>query len=309
LDIEVLGPRVVRYGSISATPTAAKPRTVLAMLAMHANEQVPVDLLINELWGNAPPSTAKTILQTYVMQLRKLISRAIGAAHIDEQRDAKRELVTMPGGYVLAASPDSVDRWHFERIVAAAHRARERGEIEAAARQFAEALDCWRGRALLDVQVGDHLRIDLQRLEEARLNAMDCRIEADLRLGRHHELLGELAALVQKYPSHEGLTAHLMVALYRSGRRSDALDVYQTLHTSLDELGLEPSPPLRRLHHTMLVCDRGSSELVDNRTATSAQPSARGTGQEQPSTPGRAGRIPVALASISWQANGMTAGG
>jgi SARP family transcriptional regulator, regulator of embCAB operon len=280
------------------------------MLAMHANEPVPMENLIHELWGKTPPSTAKTTVQTYVMHIRKLISRALAAVRLEGQRQAKQELVTTPGGYELMTSPDGVDRWHFERFTSAGHRAREKGDYETASKQFCEALNCWRGRALADVQVGEHLKIDIQRLEEARLNALDCRIEADLRLGRHHELLGELAAVVRQYPSHEGLTAHLMAALYRSGRRWDALEAYQRLYACLDDLGLEPSPPLRRLHRTMLVCDRSSGDLTDGWTTTTTH-GGRVRTVEQPSDRlggNRAGRIPVALASIPWQANGMTNG-
>lgn len=311
VDIEILGPLSVRCGTFPATPTAPKPRTLLALLALQVNEPVPVDVLIRELWGSTPPSTAKTTVQTYVMQIRRLITRALESAQPEGQRQARQKLLTMPGGYLLATESDRVDRWRFDRLATAGHRARERGDFEAASGQFADALRCWRGRALLDVQAGQCTRIEIQRLEEARLNALDCRIEADLRLGRYHELLAELAALVSQYPSHEGLAAHQMVALYRSGRRCDALAVYQRLHAALDELGLEPSPPLRRLHRTMLVCDRGSSELTDIWTATTAQgrrPGGAGAAAVPTQGSGRAGRIPAAVAAMSWQANGMTTG-
>ena len=310
LRIEILGPLKVQYGTFSTAPTAAKPRTLLAMLAMHPNELVQVDNLIHELWGPVPPPTAKTTLQTYVMQIRRLISRALSATQSERDRQAKHELVTMPGGYELVTTLDRVDRWHFERFAAAGHRAREKGEFETASKQFRAALSFWRGRPLADVQVGEHLKLDVQRLEEAQLNALECRIEADLRLGRHHEVLGELAATAQRYPLHEGLTAHLMAALYRSGRRCDALSAYQQLQARLDSLGLEPSPPLRRLHHTMLVCDRNSAEFTDSWTATTAH-ERRLRAVQQPSARTDAsagGRISAALASVPWQVKGTNKG-
>jgi SARP family transcriptional regulator, regulator of embCAB operon len=252
MDIEVLGPLAVRYGSQSVTPTAAKPRTVLAMLALRPNELVPVDALVEELWGDAIPSSAKTTVQTYVLHLRKLAATALVATPDGTCRDAKQLLVTQPGGYVLNAPIESVDKWHFERLASAGHRARELGDYAGASKRFGEALCWWRGNALLDVQTGPQLRMEAERLEEARLNVLDRRSDADLRLGRHHELLGELRALAAQYPTHEGLCAHLMLALYRSGRRGEARDVYDRLHSRLACVALEPSPPLSRLRESML---------------------------------------------------------
>ncbi|HEX4704110.1 MAG TPA: AfsR/SARP family transcriptional regulator [Pseudonocardiaceae bacterium] len=240
------------------------------------------------------------------MQLRKLIDIALRGQFEGIRRAAKHELVTVPGGYQLNAQPESVDLWQFDRLAAAAHRAREIGDFKAAAKQFGEALSCWRGPALRDTVTGPHLRVVTTRLEEARLNVLDCRIDADLRLGRHHALLGELTALVAQHSSHEGLTAHLMLALYRSGRRCDALNAYRRLQACLTEQhGLEPSPPLRRLQHAILMSDHGP-EATDSWNAVTAN--GRGYGRAGPTAarpPARTGRISADVASIAWQAHGM----
>ncbi|RZS36576.1 DNA-binding SARP family transcriptional activator [Herbihabitans rhizosphaerae] len=263
MDIDVLGPLAVRIDGVSVTPTAAKPRKVLAMLAVHADEVVPAPSLFEELWGDAPPRTATTTVQTYVLHLRNLITTALRGNADREYADAKQVLATRPGGYVLNTGGGTVDVREFDRLAAAGHRARELGDYEDAARSFTEALSTWRGKALVDVQVGALLEVEVHRLEEARLNVLDRRIDADLRLGRHHQLLGELSALVSRHRTHEGLYAHLMLAMYRSGRRGEAVEVYRKLRACLaHDLGLEPSPTLRRLHRSMLDADPRLHEYV-----------------------------------------------
>ncbi len=262
MDIDVLGPLVARQGGTSVVPTAAKPRKVLAMLTVHADQVVPMASLFEELWGEDIPRSANTTVQTYILHLRNLISAALQVSPVDGSVDPKRVLVTYPGGYLLDTMGGQVDVREFDRLAALGHRAREMGDYEAASRSFTEALAIWRGRVLVDVQTGALLEVEVHRLEEARLNVLDRRIDADLRLGRHHELLGELAGLVGRYRTHEGLHAHLMLALYRSGRRGEAIDVYRRMRTGLvNELGLEPSPSLRRLQHAILMSDRRLAEV------------------------------------------------
>jgi DNA-binding SARP family transcriptional activator len=259
VDIDVLGPLVARQLGSSVVPTAAKPRKVLAMLTVHADQVVPMASLFEELWGEDIPRSANTTVQTYILHLRNLIGAALASA--GEPVEAKRILVTYPGGYLLDTMGGRVDVREFDKLAALGHRARELGDFEAASRHFTDALAIWRGRALVDVQTGPLLEVEAHRLEEARLNVLDRRIDADLRLGRHHELLGELAGLVGRYRTHEGLHAHLMLALYRSGRRGEAIDVYRRMRTGLvNELGLEPSPSLRRLQHAILMSDRRLTE-------------------------------------------------
>jgi DNA-binding SARP family transcriptional activator len=302
VEISVLGSLMVCCGETSVTPTAGKPRTVLAMFAMHPNQPVPVDSLIAELWDKCPPSSARTTVQTYVMQLRRIIERAIVDQPVDHSRQARNNIVTVPGGYMMTTRLDeSVDLWRFNELAAAGHRSREQGDFESAAAQFREALECWRGPALLDVQAGPHLSVDIEQLDEARLNVLDCRIEADLRLGRNHELLGELAALAKQYRAHEGLAAHLILALCRSGRRSEALEAYQKLKVCLaEEHGLDPSPQLRRLQHAIQTGDQDARQALDNwNAATDDRRSGPVPAARRPQA--RIGRIPAELASISWR--------
>ncbi|WP_406134667.1 BTAD domain-containing putative transcriptional regulator [Streptomyces sp. NBC_01089] len=255
MDIEVLGALAVTEGGISVTPTAPKARQVLALLALHADRVVPVASLIEELWGEEPPRSARTTLQTYVLQLRDLIAAALehdsrGAP----PRTAKDVLVTAPGGYMLQTSGGTIDVREFERLAGRGYRAMDAGDFPRAARELRDALELWTGSALADVHTGTQLDMERRRLEETRLCALDQRIEADLRLGRHRELLSELTVLVRRYRTHENLHAQFMLALHRSGRRSEALDVYQRLRASLvRELGLEPSAGLRRLQRSILM--------------------------------------------------------
>ncbi|KNE79468.1 MULTISPECIES: AfsR/SARP family transcriptional regulator [Streptomyces] len=255
MDIAVLGPLDVRENGLSVTPTAPKPRQVLALLALHADQVVPVSALIEELWGERPPRSARTTLQTYVLQLRELISAAITNDPEEARpRTAKQVLVTTPGGYVLDTSGGTSDVCEFEHMAGTGHRAMDAGDFAGAARQLRDALGLWTGSAFSDIQTGLRLTMEARRLEETRLCALDQRIEADLRLGRHRELLGELTMLVSRHRTHENLHGQLMLALHRSGRRSEALGVYQRLRTALiRELGLEPSPALRRIQRYVLM--------------------------------------------------------
>jgi len=255
MDIEVLGALAVRENGISITPTAKKPRQVLSLLALNADRVVPVDTLTEELWGEHPPRSARTTLQTYILQLRELISTALKQdPETTPPRTAKDVLATTPGGYQLNTSNGTYDVRQFERLTGTGYRSMDANDFPAAARQLREALDLWNGNALADVHAGPQLHMEVRRLEESRLCALDQRIEADLRLGRHRELLGELTVLVQRYRTHETLHGQLMVALHRSGRRREALDVYQRLRTALvRELGIEPSAGLRRLQRAVLM--------------------------------------------------------
>ncbi|MQY11648.1 Transcriptional regulatory protein MoaR1 [Streptomyces sp. RB5] len=254
MDISVLGPcRVVQSG-VSIVPTAVKPRKVLALLALNSDHVVSVGALVEELWGQSPPRSVQTTLQTYVLQLRNLIALALGdGQHADLPNGAKSVLVTESGGYLLDAQGGLVDMTEFERAAATGHRALEAGDFAAASERFRTALEMWRGPALVDVQCGSLLEIEATRLEESRLSILNQRIQADLNLGRHHELVGELAGLAAQHPMDEGIHAKLMLALYRSGRRMKALEVYQRLRSVLAvELGLDPSPHLHRLQRAVL---------------------------------------------------------
>ncbi|MER7667290.1 AfsR/SARP family transcriptional regulator [Kitasatospora sp. NPDC096128] len=280
MEIRVLGALGVQICGVSVVPTAPKPRQVLALLALRADQAVPAAVLAEELWSGRPPRSARTTVQTYVLQLRDLIDRALaqgaegsggepegkaegGAAGTGEARNpapgkdclgAKDVLVTSAGGYRLNTGDGLVDLRDFERLAGLGYRAMDGGDFPLAARQLGEALALWRGPALADVPLGGQLAVEAKRLEETRLCALDQRIEADLRLGRHRVLLAELTVLVDRYRTHESLHGQYMVALHRSGRRGEALEAYQRLRNTLvRELGMEPSAGLRRLQRSILL--------------------------------------------------------
>ncbi|MET8100041.1 AfsR/SARP family transcriptional regulator [Streptomyces sp. NPDC005236] len=276
MDIDVLGTLAVRHNSVSITPTAPKPRQVLALLALRAGQVVPVGVLAEELWGGAPPRSARATLQTYILQLRELIRAALeegtagaGAAAAEGaggsgavgaggggggRRQAKDVLLTVPGGYLLKSGDGVSDVREFERLAGCGYRAMDGEDYRLAARLLRQALGLWTGPALADVHTGPQLRTEAKRLEEGRLCALDQRVEADLRLGRHRELLAELTVLISQYPMHESLCGQYMLALYRSGRRGEALDAYQRLRATLVRaMGLEPSPALAKLQRSILM--------------------------------------------------------
>ncbi|BCL16748.1 hypothetical protein GCM10017556_44870 [Micromonospora sagamiensis] len=263
MQINVLGPLSVHVGQMDMTPTAPKPRRVLALLAICANRVVRNEQIIEELWENSPPTSVTTTLQTYVYQLRKHLQRALTpqSGGTGPGSAPTSELRTFAGGYMLSLAPEALDSLRFEQLVAQGRAALESGRTEAAARILRDALALWRGPALVDVTPGPILQVEVLRLEEMSKSALELRIEADLLLGRHHELLSELVGLSARQPTHEGFQAKLMLALYRAGRRSEALGVYQGARKALvAELGVDPSGDLQRLHRAILEGDPSLSE-------------------------------------------------
>lgn len=255
MEIKVLGPLEAHLDGQSVAPTAAKPRQVLALLALQAGQVVPVPLIMEELWGVSPPRSATTTLQTYVLQLRRLIGSAMGGPGPAAAKDV---LATRYNGYLLDVAPGGVDVKAYERLLAAGRRALDDGALEVASSTLRAALDLWRGQALVDVQIGMRLGFEVAWLEESRLGALESRIDADLRLGRHSQLLSELAVLTARSPMNENLRGQFMVALYRSGRQWQALEVFRSLRQALvEELGIEPSTRLQALQHAILSSDPG----------------------------------------------------
>ncbi|MFE7128042.1 BTAD domain-containing putative transcriptional regulator [Streptomyces sp. NPDC057617] len=253
MEITVLGPLTARERGISVVPTAAKPRQILALLALQADRVVTVPTLMEEIWGERIPRSAATTLQTYILQLRRKIAATLGD---DPLQQAKDVLVTRHGGYMLQVQPGRVDVQEFDRLTASGRAADAAGDHRAASELLGEALRIWRGPALVDVPVGSVLELEVLRAEENRMAALERRIGADLQLGRHTEIVPELQVLAAKHPMHENFCAQLMTALHRSGSAWRALEAYQRLRTTLiGELGLEPSPRLRRLHHRILTAD------------------------------------------------------
>ncbi|WP_328973695.1 AfsR/SARP family transcriptional regulator [Streptomyces sp. NBC_00239] len=253
MKIQVLGPLSAEVNGGSIVPTAGKPRQILALLALSPGRVIPVQTLMEEIWGTALPQSALTTLQTYILQLRRRLGTAMGPGVPGSAKDV---LATRHGGYVLQIPPDAVDVHEYETLVTGGQHAFEEGDDERAAELLRKALGLWNGPALVDVRVGPILEIEVLRLEESRLVTVERRIDADLRLGRHVEVIAELTELIARHPQHEGLHSQAMVALYRSGRQATALDVYRRLRGRLiDELGVEPSPQLQRLHQAMLTVD------------------------------------------------------
>ena len=276
MGITVLGPFTATHRQASFAPSATKPRQVLALLALQADRVVTVPTLMEEIWGEAPPRSAATTLQTYILQLRRKLSAALECDAVD----AKDVLMTRHGGYLLRARPGRLDAQEFEQLAALGGRALEAGDDRTASDLLSQALALWLGPALVDVKVGSVLELDVVRLEERRMSVLEQRIAADLRLGRHGELIPELSVLAARHPMHETFCAQLMTALYRSGGSWRALDVYQRLRSALvKELGLEPSERLRRLHQVVL----SGEEITDDRGAgashgrAAARPSGRRT--------------------------------
>ncbi|MFF5212015.1 BTAD domain-containing putative transcriptional regulator [Streptosporangium sp. NPDC000396] len=247
LEFKVLGALEVLNKGRHCTPTPPKVLRVLAVLLLRANRVVPIETLIEELWGDAPARTAVTTTQTYIYQLRKLIDRQCADA-------ADELLVTKWPGYLLRVPEGCLDSDLFDRLVAQGRRHLDEGRPEEASETLREALGLWTDAPLANVPQGRILAAHTQALQEQRLRATELRIQADRQLGRHLELIGELRELVTEYPFNEWFHGQLITALNHAGRRSDALRAYQSIRSTLhNELGLEPSKQLQRLQHEVLT--------------------------------------------------------
>ncbi len=241
----ILGPVEVELEGPPLSVKGKKPRALLALLILRRNEPVPTELLIDDLWGDKAPATAANTLQVYVSQLRKIVGDRVS-----------RE----GGGYRLRVDPDELDAERFERLAEQGDAALRRRSFREAAELLTQALAFWRGPALADLRYESFAQGEIARLEELRLVANENRIEAELGLGRHDAMIGELEALIAEHPGRERLRSLHMLALYRAGRQADALDAYQAARqTLLDDLGLEPGPELRELEQAILRQDEGLS--------------------------------------------------
>jgi len=241
----LLGPLEVASADQAIVLPAEKPRALLAYLLLNANTPISSGTLIEALWDD-PPKTALNALHVYVSRLRKALSNGEGDL-----------LVTHPAGYSLHVEPDQLDLHWFERFVAEARDAQQRGDAAAAADRLRRGLGLWRGQPLADLPDAPFARVEALRLEELRLSALEDRIEADLELRRHGDLVAELESLVAQHPLRERLRGQLMLALYRSGRQADALEKYRDARVVLvDTLGLDPGPALQELERAILRQDR-----------------------------------------------------
>jgi DNA-binding SARP family transcriptional activator len=242
VEFRILGPLEVWHEGRAVHIGGAKERALLAFLLLHAGEQVSVDRLIDELWGEKPPATARKSLQVRVAGLR----RATG-------RDA---LLTRGDAYLVRVEPNQLDLHRFEQLLSDGSAALEAGDPSAAVATLQEALALWRGPALADFAYESFAQPAIARLEELRVHALELRIEAQLRLGLHARVIVELEDLVAAHPFRERLRSQLMLALYRDGRQAEALDVFhRTREQFVAELGIEPGPALQTLQHGILRQD------------------------------------------------------
>jgi DNA-binding SARP family transcriptional activator len=241
LEFRLLGPLEVLAGG-RPIALGLRQRTLLVLLLLRANEVASRDRLIDDLWGEHPPAAAPNALAAIVARLRRALPGDV--------------LVTSPGGYELRIDRQQLDLHRFERLVEEGTESLAAGDPVRAAEQLREALSIWRGPALADVEYEAFAQPVIVRLEELRLIALESRTDADLALGRHADLVGELQSLVLEHPLRERLRGQLMLALYRSGRQAEALEVYREgRHVLVEELGIDPSPPLQELERAILRQD------------------------------------------------------
>jgi YVTN family beta-propeller protein len=242
MEFRVLGPLEVQDGVGELALGRGKQRALLAVLLVHAGDVVPADRLIDALWGESPPPSALNSVHIYVSQLRRMLGHG--------------RVVTRRGGYALELVAGELDAERFERLLGDARGRLRDGDPERAAATLREALALWRGPPLADFTYEPFAQPEIARLEELRLEALEERVEADLRLGRHRELVSELQAAVRAHPLRERLRGQLMLALYRSGRQAEALDTYHQARRMLGEqLGLVPGPALQELERAVLRQD------------------------------------------------------
>jgi DNA-binding NarL/FixJ family response regulator/DNA-binding winged helix-turn-helix (wHTH) protein len=245
VEFRILGPLEVLDQGEPVPLGTLKERIVLGTLLLHANEIVSRTRLIDELWGESPPPTAKKAVNVYVSQLRKTLTR-----------DGHDMIATVAGGYRLELEPERLDREHMQRLLADARGHVAAGELERAAELFREVLALWRGPTIPDLPFESSARVEVEQLDEVRLSALMERIDCDLALGQHEQVLAEVNVLVREHPLHERFRAQQMLALYRADRQADALAAYRQAREDLiDKLGIEPSESLQRLHQAILQHD------------------------------------------------------
>ena len=242
MEVRLLGPLELAESGRPIAHGGARQGAVLTLLVLHANQVVPSERLLLELWGEDAPPSAANALQAAVSRLRRALPQG--------------RLVTRAPGYLFRAFPDELDLDRFERLLASGRQAIAGGAAAEAARTLRLALSVWRGPALADFRYEPFAQAEIARLEELRLVCLEERIEADLALGAGSELIGELQRLVAEQPLRERPRGQLMLALYRAGRQTEALEVYRELGSLLrEELGLEPAPALQELEAAILRHD------------------------------------------------------
>jgi predicted ATPase/DNA-binding SARP family transcriptional activator/Tfp pilus assembly protein PilF len=279
VEFRILGPvEVLDAQGRRLALGGAKQRALLAVLLLHAGEVVGVERLVDELWGEDPPDGAAHILQVQVANLRKVLEPN------RPRRAAGTVLRTQPPGYRVDPGPEGLDLTRFERLTAEGRAALAAGDPPEAARLLGRGLELWRGPALGDVELAASGQGERVRLEERRLAAIEDRLEAELALGRHREVVAELEALVAAHPLRERLHGHHILALYRSGRQAEALEAYRTTRQTLaEELGIDPSRPLQELERAVLAQDPGL-DWVPRASAGEPVPAGKPGPDRRPST-------------------------
>ncbi len=261
MDFHILGPLEVLCHHVPVQIAAGKQRALLAMLLLNANHTVSRERLVDALWGENVPGSAQKMVQIHVSQLRKALP--------------ERRLHTRAPGYLLEVADDELDLSRFERSVASARQALSRGDPGQASKLLGSALALWRGPALAEF-AEPFAQHESARLEELRLAAVELRIETELALGHHRDLVGELETLIAEHPLRERLRSQHMLALYRSGRHAEALASYQAFRRTLsEELGIEPSTSLRELERLMLKQDPSLELSLEAETRVAALSPAR----------------------------------
>lgn len=290
MDFRILGPLEVLDEERVLDMGGGKQRSVLALLLLRANEVVSSDQLIDELWPDQQPRSAAKIVQVHVSRLRKALDGA-----------GEGILLTRGHGYLLRVEPGQLDLDRFRRLLDAGREALAAGDPDTAAETLRNALALWRGPPLAEFTYDSFAQEEIARLEELHLAALEERLEADLALGRHNDVVQELEQLVRRHPLRERLRGQLMRALYRAGRQVEALQVYRDARRALaDELGLEPSPSLQQLERAILTHDPA--------VQTPVQQSASGRTRRKPRLLIAAGALALLAAAISFAVIQLTGG-
>jgi len=275
MEFGLLGPLVVRYGPAVLPVRPGNQRALLAALLLDANQSVALGKIADTLWGAEPPPSAPATIRNYVKRLRQALGVA-GHARIS----------TEPAGYMISVGPGELDITRFEARLGSAREAAGDGRWDRAAGQARAALALWRGEPLADVDSDVLALREVPRLSELRLQALETRMDADLHLGRHADMACDLQTLAAAHPLRESLHAMLMLALYRCGRQADALAAYQHARTILvEDLGIEPSSELQRLHQQILTAEPGLTAPGSAKLAVPpaiVEPHIRGPDRDRP---------------------------
>lgn len=245
MEFGLLGKLLVRCGETVLTVPSGRQRAVLAILLLRNGNVVPIDELIELVWTGHPPRSARVTLYNHVRRLRQLLAE-VGQAPVQ----------TSGAGYFVEATPDTLDVARFCKLCDSGREAASQEDWAAAANRLSAALALWRGQPLVDIPCPHLTDTEVPHLMEMRVSALEDRIDADLHLGRHRLVLPELQRLTVDEPLREPVHALLMLALYRAGRQGDALAAYKRVRQTLvSDLGVEPGPELRRMHHRILNAD------------------------------------------------------